>query len=173
MGRSLIYIKINAMKTNSIASPETIVSIKEIKPINFLYFRVETRVDELYKFIAVAKDLFREAVSKDLHVTGPVHWHYFGFSDTTQPFTLEISLPVDRVIADYDGMFHFKRTEPFKCVSLIHEGGWLEIPNSYQKAFQFIDEHGLTPIGANRELYINADFADPGSNTTEIQIGVK
>lgn len=161
------------MKINSLVSSETVISIKEIRPINFLYFRAETRVDELYKFIAVAKDLFREAVANDLHVCGPIHWHYFGFTDPSLPFTLEVSLPVDRVIADYDGMFHFKRTESFKCVSLIHQGGWLEIPNSYQKAFQFIGEHGLTPLGVNRELYINADFVDPGANTTEIQIGVQ
>jgi effector-binding domain-containing protein len=161
------------MKVNSQISPETTISIKEIRPINFLYFRVETKVDELYKFITVAKDLFREAVAKDLHVTGPVHWHYFGFTDPAQPFTLEIALPVDRVVADYDGLFHFKRTESFKCVSLIHEGGWLEIPNSYQRAFQFVGEHRLVPVGVHRELYINADFADPQANTTEIQIGVQ
>ncbi len=161
------------MKVNRVVSQETALSIKEVKPINFLYFRVETRVDELYKFISVAKDLFREAVAKDLHVTGPVHWHYFGFNDPSQAFTLEIALPVDRVVADYDGLFHFKRTDTFKCVSLIHEGGWLEIPTSYQRAFQFIGEKGLAPLGVNRELYINADFVDPKANTTEIQIGVQ
>lgn len=161
------------MKVNTISTTESAISIKEIRPVNFLYFRVETKVDELYKYIPVAKDLFREAVANDLHVSGPVHWHYFGLNDPTQPFTLEISLPVDRVVADYDGMFHFKRTELFKCVSLIHEGGWLEIPNSYQKAFQFMGEHGLVPVGANRELYINADFTDPKANTTEIQIGIQ
>lgn len=160
------------MKVNSIAPAETTVSVKQIKPINFLYFRVETRVEELNKFISVAKDLFREAVAKDLHVTGPVHWHYFGFTDPAKPFTLEISLPVDRVVADYDGIFHFKRTQPFKCVSLTHEGSWLELPDTYQKAFQFIGEHHLVPNGAHRELYINADFTDLDANVTEVQIGV-
>jgi effector-binding domain-containing protein len=157
---------------NTVTSTGSLVTIKHVKPINFLYFRTETRVDQLNKFISVAKDLFREAVAKDLHVTGPVHWHYLGFIDPTQPFTLEIALPVDRIVADYDGLFHFKRTDTFKCVSLIHEGSWLEIPNSYQKAFQFMGEHGLTPTGITRELYINADFVDLQANVTEIQIGI-
>lgn len=160
------------MKANNVTTMETPISIKHVKPINFLYFRQETKVDELYKFIPVAKDLFREAVAKDLHVTGPVHWHYFGFVDPAQSFTLEIALPVDRVVADYDGIFHFKRTEPFKCVSLVHEGAWLDIPTSYQKAFQFIEQQKLSAIGVNRELYINSDFEDLTANVTEIQIGV-
>lgn len=148
--------------------------LKEVKPITFLYFRSETLVQDLGEFIPMAKDLFREAVRWDLHVSGPVHWHYFDFSgDDTKPFTLEVALPVDQVIADYDGPFHFKRTGPFKCVSIVHEGGWLRIPESYSKLMTFITSHNLKPIAANRELYINADFEDPDANITEIQIGIQ
>jgi effector-binding domain-containing protein len=169
MHESLIYIK----KIMEIISTLPAV-VKEVKPINFLYFRTETYIHQLEKFISVAKDLFREAVKNDLHVTGPVHWHYFGFTgDVSKPFNLEIALPVSHVIPDYDGAFHFKRTEPFKCVSLTHEGGWLDLPKSYDKAMEFIQEHNLQPIAANRELYLNADFANPEANVTEIQIGVK
>ena len=86
-------------------------TLKEIKPINFLYFRAETRVDQLLNFIPVAKDLYKEAVNLDLHVCGPVHWHYFGFTgDASKSFTLEVALPVSNVVSDYDGNFHFKRT---------------------------------------------------------------
>jgi effector-binding domain-containing protein len=149
-------------------------TLKEIKPINFLYFRTDTTIGELEKYIVVAKDLFREAVNRNLHVTGPVHWHYFGFmGDVSKSFTLEIALPVSEVISDYDGQFHFKRTEPFKCVSLTHEGGWLDIPQSYGVAMQFIAEHNLKPVAVNRELYLNADFVYPEANVTEIQIGVQ
>jgi effector-binding domain-containing protein len=149
------------------------MDIKEIKPINFLFFRTQTTVNELDKLLPVAKDLFREAVSLDLWISGPVHWHYFGFTgDLSKPFTLEIALPVDRVIQDYDGPFHFKRTASFKCVSLIHEGGWLELPNAYAKLMAFITEKGLNPVAANRELYLNADFQYPEANITEVQIGV-
>ena len=150
------------------------MNIKEIKPINFLFFRTQTTVNELSNFLTTAKDLYREAVKLDLWVCGPVHWHYFGFTgDFTQPFTLEIALPVDRVIQDYDGPFHFKRTDSFKCATLIHEGNWLEMPNTYAKLMAFITEQGLHPVAANRELYVNADFQNPEANTTEVQIGVQ
>jgi effector-binding domain-containing protein len=149
------------------------MQIKEIKPINFLFFRAETKVNELEKFLPVAQELIAEAVKHSLFVTGPVHWHYFGFAgDVDQSFILEISLPVAEVLQVYDGKFHFKRTEQFKCVSLIHEGSWYEIPKSYEKAFVFIGTNDLKPMIANRELYINVDFNDPQANSTELQIGI-
>jgi effector-binding domain-containing protein len=149
-------------------------SLKEVKPANFLYFRAEARVDQLLNFIPVAKDLFREAANYDLHVTGPIHWHYFGFNvESSSLFTLEISLPVSDVVAEYDGNFHFKRTEPFRCVTLTHEGGWDSLPSSYNKIMQFIAGEHLEPISVTREIYVNTDFKDPEANVTVIQMGIK
>jgi effector-binding domain-containing protein len=149
------------------------MQIKEIKPISFLYFRTETTLGELGTFVGgVAKDLFREAVKHDLSVTGPVQWHYFGFTDPQKPFTLEIALPVDEVLPEYDGAFHFKRTEPFKCLTLVHEGSWLEMTQSYGKLMQHIAGQKLQPVGVNREVYMNVDFSHPEANVTEIQIGI-
>jgi effector-binding domain-containing protein len=163
MGRPLIcLIKFISMR------------IKEVKPISFLYFRTQTKVNELAQYALVGQELFREAVNHKLNITGPVHWHYFGFEgDLEKEFTLEISLPVSDVVDGYDGKFHFKRTDAFKCVALEHEGSWLSIPESYNKAFGFISENQLQPVAANREIYVNVDFRDPDANTTEIQIGIK
>ncbi len=157
------------MKTTT----ETRPTIKEVRPINFIFFRAETYVHELVKFIPVAKDLYREAVNYNLHVSGPIHWHYFGFDgDVSKPFILEIALPVAEVVSGYDGNFHFKRTEPFKCVSLMHEGGWMTIPDAYGKLMQFIAGENLRPAGVNREIYVNVDFNDADANVTEVQLGV-
>ncbi len=147
--------------------------LKTAKPINFLFHRAQVTIADLAHQVPVAKKLFAEAVTYDLHITGPVHWHYFGFmGDESQPFTLEICLPVASTVAGYDGPFHFKRTEPFACVSLLHEGGWQEIPQSYQTLMAFVTQKNLQPSGANRELYINADFQHPAANVTEIQLGL-
>lgn len=149
------------------------MQIKQVKPINFLFFRTETKISELSNFLHVAKELFKEAVLHDLTITGPVHWHYFGFTgDESKPFTLEISLPVSDFPKDYDGKYHFKRTEPFKCVSVVHEGSWYEMPQAYGKLMQYVGEHKLIPNAVNREIYINADFTHPEANVTEIQMGV-
>jgi effector-binding domain-containing protein len=151
----------------------TLPSLREVKPINFLYFRTETSIHQLLNFIPVARELYREAVTYNLHITGPIHWHYFGFNgDASSIFTLEVSLPVSDVVAEYDGNFHFKRTEPFRCVALTHEGAWDSIPDTYSKIMQFIAEEHLQPMGVTRELYVNTDFKNPEANVTEIQVGV-
>lgn len=149
------------------------MQIKAVKPINFLFFRTETNILELGNFVLVGQDLFKEAVRYNLTITGPVHWHYIGFDgDVTKTFLLEISLPVGEILEEYDGSFHFKRTEPFKCVSTLHEGNWLNIPDSYNKMFEFINANKLQPLLSNREIYVNADFKYPEANVTEIQIGI-
>jgi effector-binding domain-containing protein len=147
---------------------------KEISPINFLYHRTEVKVSDLVNQIPVAKELFKEAVRLDLHPTGPIHWHYIGFTGVaSKPFLLEVCLPVATVPSEYDGAFHFKRTENFKSLSLLHEGGWDQIPQSYDVLRKCIEENDYQPIGISRELYINADFNCPHANVTEIQIGIK
>ena len=148
--------------------------IKTVKPINFLFHRTEVQLSDLANQISVAKELFKESVRLDLHPSGPVHWHYFGFTgDPSKAFTLEVCLPVASVPNDYDGKFHFKRTESFKCVSLIHEGSWQEIPQSYGAIMQFMGQKNLQPGGVTRELYINADFVNLDANVTEIQMSVE
>lgn len=147
--------------------------VKQVQPISFLFFRTVTTLGELGKFFHVANELYAEALKHKLSVTGPVHWHYFGFTDATNSFTLEIALPVAEVLREYDGQFHFKRTENFKCISLIHEGDWLQMTGSYEKLMQYVKEHQLTPAGVNREIYVNVDFVNPNANVTEIQFGVR
>lgn len=149
------------------------MQIKTVKPINFLFYRTETRVTELADLTLVARDLFKEVAAQDLTVTGPMHWHYFGFSgDESKTFTLEIALPIADLPQEYDGRFHFKRTEPFRCVTITHEGSWYELPKSYGKLMEFVAKKNLTTNSINRELYINVDFRDSEANVTEIQIGI-
>jgi effector-binding domain-containing protein len=146
--------------------------MKQVQPISFLFFRTETTLHELGNFFHVANELYAEALKHKLSVTGPVHWHYFGFTDASKSFILEIALPVAEVLRDYDGPFHFKRTENFKCVSMIHEGEWLQMTGSYEKLMHYVQEYKLTPAGVNREIYVNVDFVNLNANVTEIQLGV-
>jgi len=145
---------------------------RRVKPISFLFFRAETTVNELASFFDVAPRLYAEAAKNNLPVTGPIHWHYAGFTDIQKRFTLEISLPVGEIMRGYDGPFHFKRTDDFSCLTLVHEGNWYEMPRSYEALLSYAREHGLTPSGNNREIYVNVDFKNPDANVTEIQLGV-
>lgn len=148
------------------------MKIHEVKPINFLFFRTRTTVDQLAQFIPVGQQLYREAVQHNLAVTGPVHWHYHEFTNPAAPFDLEVALPIAALPKEYDGPFHVKRTENFRCVTTIHEGSWYSIPQTYGKIMEYISGNGLSPSSHSRELYINVDPADDSANVTEIQFGV-
>lgn len=146
---------------------------KEVKPINFIFYRKETTLNELTQLFPVGQELFREALRLKIYITGPVHWHYIGMTnDLTKPFLVEVAVPVGEIPKDYDGEYHFKRTDPFKCVSIIHDGPWMDIPQSYGELMEYIGVQQLTPAGVTREIYVNSDFVHPEANTTEIQFGI-
>lgn len=147
--------------------------LKTIKPITFLFHRVETTMAEIIHHIPVSKQLYQEALAKDLMISGPIHWHYFNFESPEKTFTLEVALPVDRSIPDYDGSFHFKRTEEYNCACLTHEGKWDELPKSYDKLVEFALKKGKTPQTHAREIYVQADLNNQDANITEIQLGVQ
>ncbi len=152
------------------------IEIKTKHPVNFLYHLEETTVQELYQFIErqVPLQVQKEAVKNGMWITGPVYWNYFGFTgDETKPFLLEIAVPVAELKDDYKGTFKQRRSETFKCITAIHEGDWLKMPETYGKMFEFIKANQLTPTGNNRELYINADFGSAEANITQVQIGIK
>ena len=150
------------------------MQIKEIKPINFLFFRTKTRLSELGRYIGiVARELYRDATLNDLEISGPVYWNYIGFTgDVSKEFTLEIGLPIAEIPSQYEGKFRVKREDTFYCVSLFHEGSWFDLPASYENLMNFIEDRQLKSIGLNREIYINMDFNNPSANITEVQIGI-
>lgn len=150
------------------------MKIKEVNPINFLYFRTRTRVGELGRFVGIiARELYRDAALYDLEVTGPVYWNYIGFDgDESKVFVLEIAIPVAEIPSSYRGKFQLKREASFRCVSTVHEGSWFDLSRTYSRIAEFISERGLTPCDNNRELYLNIDFMNPAANVTEIQIGI-
>src|SRR3954468_14470320 len=150
------------------------MQIKEIKPINFLYFETETKITALSSFLGnVSRNLQREAAQHSLHITGPIYWMYVGFTgDYTKLFTLQIALPIEELPEHYEGEFNVKRSENFKCLSTVHEGAWSNMPQTYGKMMQYIQSHQLAPLALGREIYINCDFANPEANFTEIQIGI-
>lgn len=151
------------------------MQVKEVKPINFLYFRTKTRIGELGRFVGIiARELHRDAALCDLEVTGPVYWNYFGFTGNESTlFTLDIALPIAEIPGSYRGKFQAKREESFPCVSMVHEGSWFDLQQSYITMMEFLAVRGLEPCGQNREVYLNIDFMNPAANVTEIQIGIR
>lgn len=151
------------------------MQIKEIRPITFLYYRAETTLNQLQTFIdqKIPYKLQKDAVDNGMWLGGPVYWNYFGFTSPEHPFTLEIAVPVNFAPENYSGAFKLRTSDPYKCLSEIHEGGWLEITNTYTRIFQFIQQNQLKPNGNYREIYMHADFSHPEGNITDVQVGIE
>jgi effector-binding domain-containing protein len=150
------------------------MQIIKTAPISFIYFQEETTVGSLKKFLPVGQELFREATRANIPVTGPVHWHYHGFTiDPAKRFVLEVCLPVGEIPAEYDGVFNLKRTDSFPCVCEFHSGSWYDLPGTYKRMMEFVSAAGLLLSDQTRELYVNVDLADPDANLTVVQIGIQ
>ncbi len=151
------------------------MTINHIQPIHFLYYKEEITIAKLSSILerGIAAQLQKEAVMNNLLITGPVCWTYFGFmGDESTPFTLEVAVPVNLIPERYEGAFAFKTSSAFKCVSAMHYGGWMQLPETYGKLMHYITENQLTPSGENRELYLNANFEQAAANITLVQIGI-
>ena len=93
----------------------------------------------------------------------------FGFTgDESKSFTLEIALPVMQPQQNYVGKFALRQSTPFRCVEVVHEGPWDQIPATYGKLMNFMAEQQLMPTFEYRELYVNADFSNPQANAMKL-----
>ncbi|SKC16973.1 GyrI-like domain-containing protein [Dyadobacter psychrophilus] len=148
---------------------------KTIPPIHVLYFETETSLNELMDYVRlVAHRLYREAIRKEMEVTGPIYWIYNGADGNPETrFHLTIALPV--TVSDTpltDSEFKLKYLEPFRCVAGQLYGSWEGLGKIYGDLISALMSENLIMTGQNREIYLNMDFQNPENNITEIQIGI-
>lgn len=149
------------------------MNTKVSNPFHVLYFTDQVALPDLQKYVrTMAQELYREAVTHNLEITGPVYWMYYGMDGNPDTvFTLEIAIPVTHN-SGYSGKFQIKRLDAFKHISCLHEGDWDRLPETYGKIFQEIGAKQFVPSGICREAYLHMDFDAPENNFTEIQVGI-
>ncbi len=141
--------------------------------MNVLYSSFIVTLNTLHdKIGTVALELQKEAAKQNLLITGPVHWFYFGANGNPDTlFTLLIAIPISRLPVTRDNIL-YAEFPAFRCLSATHSGSWSELAGTYKKMSDKINSDGLATYGVTREAYTNIDFARPGNNLTEIQIGI-
>lgn len=137
-----------------------------------LYSSHRTTIPELSNFVAtVAKQLYTEALAKDVLISGPQYWIYHGMDGKPGTvFTLEIALPIQGDIQS--STFKVKDIPAFKAVCHWHEGPWEKMEGTYGTIIDYIGQHKIPMIDECREVYYNVDFADPANNRVMIQLGI-
>lgn len=151
------------------------MQIRTIQPIHVFYFEVETTLLDMTQYVRTkAKQLYRDAISNHLEITGPVYWIYKGADGQPQtPFTLTIALPIaEKTPTITDSEFKIKTLNTFRSVSQIHNGDWNKLGETYYRIFSEISLNEPALSGENREIYLNMDFENPEGNITEVQIGL-
>lgn len=140
---------------------------------HFFYQRYETNYAGMLELVRTAiKGVYQQAVEAGLEICGGPQWHYHGFDgqpDTV--FTLDIGLPVTAVKA-VTAPWQCETLPPFKCVSMMHNGSWDLLANTYGKLFTGMEMLGLQMNGYTREQYLRYNFEQPEKNITNVQIGI-
>lgn len=149
--------------------------IETAPPFYALTFTVRTTLSAINQYVrVVARDLYREAASSDLEVTGPIQWIYAGMDGTpTTEFKLKIALPVSPPEQPYEAArFALEIVDEFYHVPVSHPGAWERMSESYARLFAKIEEEKRVMTGNFREIYMNMDFGEPEYNRTILQAGV-
>ena len=149
------------------------MQVRMYPAMNVLYCSFETSLLTLHdKIGTVARDLYSEAARQHLLVTGPVYWLYYGADGVPGTiFKLEIAIPVSG-IPETNDRFLFKELDTFKCLSVLHEGSWSDLKQTYEKLIAKVGIDNLAMNNICREVYINVDFSRDECNLTEVQIGL-
>lgn len=146
--------------------------IKETQAFNALLFRTQTTLPELSNYGSVANELCKEAEKQGIRPNGALQWNYYGIDGKPETvFTLEVTLPIREENVDVQG-FEWKQVPAFKCLSLVHEGPWENLPQSYAEAMGYLDANGMVMTRECREIYFTMNPEKGADNTTEIQIGI-
>jgi len=107
---------------------------------------------------------------KGFECSGPQIWVYNGADgNPSTDFELLVGFPVANEAMDVD----ITALEEFNCVTLIHEGAWHKLSESYHKIIVEVTQQGMQMTGECREVYHQVDFENEKNNVTEIQIGIK
>lgn len=152
------------------------MQIKTLPPMQVLYFSTKTTLKGLDELAGkIPASLYAEATRLQLLVSGPQYWFYYGADgNPDNEFTLEIVLPVTGQ-ASKESTYSIKQIEAFKCLSVIHEGSYDNLPKTYGEVMPkvFAEGFAMTDNKEVREMYLNIDFANEDNCRTEILIGIK
>jgi effector-binding domain-containing protein len=149
------------------------MEIKTCNPMKVLTYSTNTTFIKMIEYVGKkARELCLEALNNGMEITGPVYWIYYGADGNPETeFKLEICLPV-HASNPYSGIFELQQTNPFKCISGIHNGAWNEMGIIYNQIITKLQSEKQIPNGICREVYMNIDFINPSYNITEVQVGI-
>ena len=166
------------------AAPKPAISIGEMRiqtipAMPYLAMPAETTFAKMGAPVKTGFDrVFGAAYEAKLFVARPTMLVYQGgphvHFQPQQPFKMEIGVIVaDDAKVDPAGDIKIRKTEPFKCATILYTGPVNEQGQAYQKLIPAMTAAGLKPTGEERELCLYWEGPESSSNVFMMMVGIK
>jgi effector-binding domain-containing protein len=150
------------------------MEIKNVDPKTVFYHREKATLKTISDIAnREIPKLMEEAQKLRLQEVAPMEFHYFGCDDDPEAeFDVEIAMVVEKPVEAYDGKYHFKSTDAFKCATTLHKGNINTIGKTYEAFMPEIFKSGAQLGSETREVYTVWESPESDKNITEIQVGL-
>lgn len=148
--------------------------LRTMSGMAYVYGTEETTLPKIKESIGkFMPALMKAGDAGKFHITGAPVMIYRGMQqDLTQPFTLEVGVPV-RELPEKLEDFKARLTEPFRCAALLYTGPVSGMGKAFEKLFADVFAQQLTPTGEVREMYLYWESEESANNVIMVQVGVK
>lgn len=145
------------------------ITIKDMEPVRVAYKSYKGNVLEAGKHMP---SIFKSIKGKN---NGTPFFTILSVDESTGVGELDLCVPTMETPNAND--VFIKEMPRIHAVSLIHQGGYDRLPESYEKITKYVDEHGLTIIGPCREVYVKGPGpilkGNPDNYITEILLPIE
>jgi len=151
------------------------IRIQTVPAMTYLYLPLETTFAKMGDPIKEGFDkIFGAAVEAKLLIARPTMIVYQGnpHFDPQKTFKMEYGIVVGddtQAIGDCK----VRKTEPFRCATILYTGPVDQQGQAYQKLIPAIKAAGQTPTGEEREMCLYWEGLDSSNNVFIMQIGIK
>lgn len=152
--------------------------IQTVPAMNYLYTSAETSFEKMGEPVKAGFDkVFFNVVQSKLLVARPTMLVYQGnpHFDPAKPFKMEIGVILldDAKPEDLPEDVKLRKTEPFKCATILYTGPVMQQGKAYEKLIPALRAAGHTPTGEEREMCLYWEGLESNNNVFMMQIGIK
>jgi len=155
------------------------IRIQTIPAMSYLSMPVETTFAKMGEPVKTGFDrVFGAAYQAKLFIVRPTMLVYQGNPhvnlDPQKPFKMEIGVIVaDDARIDAAGDIAIRKTEPFKCATILYTGTVKDQYRAYQKLIPAMSAARLEPSGEEREMCLYWEGMESPNNIYMIMVGIK
>ena len=152
--------------------------VQTIPAMTYFCTPAETTFAKMGEPVKAAFDrLFSAAADAKLLLVRPTMLTYQGnpHFDPQKTFKMEIGIIVgeDTKLPDAGEDLKVRKTEPFKCATILYTGTVDQQGQAYQKLIPAMKAAGLTPTGEEREMCLYWEGPESTNNIFMMMIGIK